>query len=125
MKFLVLSDHSVLMDGILARMNAADGGAIVAVGSRDDALLEQVQRHEPDVVIMEKTGLNNPSHCSLNLLFERYPNLILVEVNEATGELQLIGSQKMHPKGYTELISYLNKFRVEEKNQIEEVSEHQ
>ena len=106
-RFLFLSDHTVLMDGILANMGCPNSDVDIVIGDPVEPLMAQVIEYLPDVVVLAKTSLSQPSHCSLNLLFESFPNLVLVEVNEATGELQLIGSQKLQPKGVADLMQYL------------------
>lgn len=107
MKFLVLSDHSIMMDGIISRLSTAREDVFLHVGSRSERLGTQVERLKPDVVILEKSAMQVPGYCSLNTLFDAYPNLILVEVDPNTAELQIVGSQQLQPKGFSELMQYL------------------
>lgn len=107
MKYLIFSDHSILMDGILANMNNGHLDVVAVAGNPEADLLGQIKVHAPDVVFLEKKKLDSPYHCSLNLLFSAYPDLVLVEVDELTGGLQIIGSKTMMPKGLSETLAFL------------------
>ena len=104
------------MDGILAKLGQDAGAINIVVGDASEPLLGQVIEQAPDVVLLEKKTLLSPTHCSLNILFAAVPNLVLVEIDETTGELQFIGSQQMQPKGISDLLSYLNKVCISATN---------
>jgi DNA-binding NarL/FixJ family response regulator len=107
MNFLVISDHSIMMDGIISRLSSAREDVVFHVGNRTESLISQVSQYHPDVVIIDKEDINDSGYCSLNALFNAYPNMMLVEIDQNTAELQIIGSQQIQPKGFSDLMQYL------------------
>jgi hypothetical protein len=104
----VLSDQSLLMQGIISRLQSSVPAInlLIAETGKPD-VVEQWIALQPDMVILESKELSDPSIFPLNRLFANLPQLVVLEVNIETSTIQMIRSNQYSASGVADLLNVL------------------
>ena len=108
MNVSILSDQSLLTQGIISRLNnsvPALNIQTIEIGQAD--AVDQLVNSQPDVVILESKELSNSTVFPLNRLFSVLPHLVLIEVNIETSDIQVIRSNQYAASGITDMLDML------------------
>lgn len=104
----VLTDQSLLMQGITSRLQASVlASNIQIIETKPTEAFEKWVALQPDVVILESKELTDPLFCPLNRLFTSLPSLVVVEVNLQTSNIQVIRSSQFTASGVADLLHLL------------------
>ena len=108
MNVAILSDQSLLTQGILTRLNnSASLFHVESIEIGNPDAVERLFSSQPDVVILESKELSNSSIFPINRLFSVLPHLVLIEVNIETSDIQVIRSSQYTPSGITDMLNML------------------
>lgn len=104
----ILSDQSLLMQGIISRLQSSVPALNIQVAEMGQpGVVEKWIALQPDVVILESKELSDPSFCPLNKLFASLPHLVVLEVNLETSDIQVIRSDQYTASGVADLLHLL------------------
>ena len=104
----VLSNQSLLMQGIISRLqSSAPALNIQIVETSQPGVVEKWIALQPDVVILESKELSDSSSFPLNRLFACLPHLVILEVNLETSNIQVIRSDQYTASGVADLLNLL------------------
>jgi chemotaxis response regulator CheB len=108
MNVAILSDQSLLTQGIISRLhNSAPSINVQMVELGQPAVVEKLLAIQPDVIILESKELSNNSFCPLNHLFAAFPHLVVMEVNIETSDIQIIRSSQYAASGIGDMLTML------------------
>ena len=108
MLIAILSDQSLLTQGIISRLhNSASGLNVQMIELGQQDAIEKLIALQPDVVILESKDLSNPSIFPLNRLFSILPHLVVMEVNIETSDIQIIRSNQYTASGVADMLNML------------------
>ena len=108
MNVAILSDQSLLTQGIITRLHTSAPTLNVENIEIDQPdAFERLFNSHPDVVILESKELLNSTTFPLNRLFSVLPHLVLIEVNIETSDIQVIRSSQHSTSGITDLLNQL------------------
>jgi hypothetical protein len=104
----VLSDQSLLMQGIISRLQSSVPAINIQIAEiGQPGVVEKWIALRPDVVILESKQLTDPTFFSLNRLFACLPHLVVLEVNLETSNIQIIRSNQYAASGVADLLHLL------------------
>jgi hypothetical protein len=104
----VLTNQSLLMQGIISRLQASAFALNIQImETKPEEVLEKWIALQPDVVIIESKELSNPLFFPLNMLFTNLPSLVVMEVNIQTSNIQIIRSSQFTASGVADLLGLL------------------
>jgi hypothetical protein len=104
----VLTNQSLLMQGIISRLQASALALnIQIVETKPEEVLEKWIALQPDVVIIESKELSDPLFFPLNMLFTSLPSLVVMEVNIQASNIQVIRSSQFTASGVADLLGLL------------------
>lgn len=104
----VISNHSLLVEGIISRLRRSSpslGVEMVEIGEQN--VVEKIIALKPDMVIVESKEFSGQLSCPLNILFASLPSLVLIEVNIETSNIQIIRSSQYTASGVDDLLNLL------------------
>jgi hypothetical protein len=104
----VLSDQSLLMQGIISRLQSSAPALNIQVAYKGQPdVVEKWIALQPDVVLVESKELSDPDTFPLNRLFACLPQLVVMEVNLETSNIQIIRSSQYAASGVVDLLNML------------------
>ncbi len=104
--FAVISDHSLMMEGIISRLSLIEPPIIVhLMESAQKSVIEELVTTQPEVIIVESKILSNPVIFSLNRLFTELSRVVVIEVSLHSSIIQIIGSNQYEASSVSDLIS--------------------
>jgi len=105
---VVLNDQSLLMQGIISRLQASALALnLQLLEKKPSEVFEKWIALQPDVVILESKELSDPLFVPLNRLFTSLPSLVVIEVNIQSSNIQVIRSSQFTASGVTDLLDLL------------------
>jgi DNA-binding NarL/FixJ family response regulator len=108
-KVVVLTDYSLLAQGIASRLRQSSRSLEVeVVDFRQPGVLDTLIQLQPQVVIFESRDVESSSMCSLGSLFNALPNLVVVELNLDNSNIQLIRGGQYKAIDSTDLLRVLD-----------------
>jgi chemotaxis response regulator CheB len=108
MNVAILSDQSLLTQGIISRLhNSAPSVEVQMVEIDQPDVFEKLVGLQPDVVILESKELVNSAIFPMNQLFSVLPQLVIMEVNIETSDIQIIRSNQYAASGITDMLKML------------------
>ena len=108
-KVVVLTDYSLLVQGIASRLRqSAHSLEVELVDFRQANVLETLIKIQPQVVILESRDVEKSSMCSLGSLFEALPNLVVIELNLEKSNIHMIRGDQYQAMDSTDLLRVLD-----------------
>jgi chemotaxis response regulator CheB len=102
----ILSDQSLLMQGIISHLHRSAPTLnihVTEIGESD--VIEKWITLAPDVVILDSKELCDPSLFPLNRLFAGLPHVVVMKVNIETSDIQIIRSDQYTASGVSDFIN--------------------
>jgi hypothetical protein len=107
-KVVVLTDYSLLAQGIASRLRQSSRSLEVeVVDFRQADVLEEIIKMQPQVVIYGSRDVEKSNTCPLGSLFNALPNLMVIEVNLDNSNVQLIRSGQYNAADFSGLVRML------------------
>jgi len=99
MRVVVADDHSLFRDGIISLLEAADFDVIAQAGNGKEAL-EAVQRHKPDLALLDITMPEMDGLEALQLIKAEFPDMRVVMLTVSNEDKDLFAAIEMGADGY-------------------------
>jgi len=107
-KIVVLTDYSLLVQGIASRLRQSFHSLDVEeVDFNQPDLLQVLVQQNPQVIICGSYGQGQPLSCDLSSLFNLLPNLVVIEVNLENSNVQMIRSGQYNAADISGLVTML------------------
>jgi len=107
-KVVVLTDYSLLAQGIASRLRKSSRSLDVEVlDFRQANMLDELVKLQPQVVICGSRDLEKSELCPLGSLFNALPNLTVIEVSLDSSNIQLIRGGRYNAAEFSDLVSML------------------
>lgn len=107
-KVVVLTDYSLLAQGIASRLRQSSRSLdVIVLDFRQADVLNEVVRLQPQVVIYGSRDVEQSDRCPLGSLFNALPYLTVIELNLDSSNVQLIRGGQYNATDCTDLVSML------------------
>ena len=107
-KVVVLTDYSLLAQGITSRLRQSSSSLeVMVLDFRQANVMEELLRIQPQVVIYGSRDVEKSDRIPLGSLFNILPNLMVIELNLDNSNIQLIRGGQYNAADSTDLVSML------------------
>lgn len=107
-KVVVLTDYSLLAQGIASRLRQSSRSLeVVVLDFRQPNVMDELVRLYPQVVIYGSRDVEKSDRIPLGSLFNLLPNLMVIELNLDNSNVQLIQGGQYNATDCTDLVSML------------------
>jgi gamma-glutamyl phosphate reductase len=107
-KVVVLTDYSLLAQGIASRLRQSSRSLeVVVLDFRQADVMNELVRLQPQVVIYGSRDVEQSDRCPLGSLFNALPNLTVIELSLDSSNIQLIRGGQYNAADCTDLVSML------------------
>lgn len=107
-RIAILTDHSLLVDGIVSRLQESQESFELRVfDDKQPDLLKTIATYQPQVVILEEEGTAHRGTCSLFQLLNIFPRLVIICLRISQPEIQIIQSEPCPASGVGELMGII------------------
>lgn len=107
-KVVVLTDYSLLAQGIASRLRQSSRSLeVVVLDFRQADVMEELVNLRPQVVIYGSRDVEQSDRIPLGSLFNMLPNLMVIELNLDNSNIQLIRGGQYNAADSTDLVSML------------------
>ena len=97
---LVVDDHAVVREGLRAFLELQDGIAIAGEAADGEEAVEQAERLDPDVVLMDLVMPKLDGVAAMRVLRERVPNVRVIVLTSFLDEETLLPAPRAGAAGY-------------------------
>lgn len=77
-RIVVVDDHAIMRDGLTAMLGNEDGLEVVATAADGKAAIEVVDRHEPDLVLIDLSMPRTDGARAISVIKRRHPDVRVV-----------------------------------------------
>lgn len=77
-RIVVVDDHAIMRDGLTAMLGNEDGLEVVATAADGKAAIEVVDRHEPDLVLIDLSMPRTDGARAISVIKRRHPHVRVV-----------------------------------------------
>ena len=107
-KVVVLTDYSLLAQGIASRLRQSSRSLeVIVLDFRQANVLEELVKLQPQAVIYGSRDVEKSDQCPLGSLFNVLPNLMVIELSLDNSNIQLIRGGQYNAAEFTDLVSML------------------
>jgi len=107
-KVVVLTDYSLLAQGIASRLRQSSRSLeVVVLDFRQADVMNELVRLQPQVVIYGSRDVEQSDRCPLGSLFNALPNLTVIELSLDSSNIKLIRGGQYNAADCTDLVSML------------------
>jgi DNA-binding NarL/FixJ family response regulator len=100
LRVVAADDHALILGGIAAALENDPGFELVGLAANGLEVMPLVERHKPDVVLLDVRMPRMDGLASLELLRKKYPEVKVVMISVGTDEEQITAALSRGAAGY-------------------------
>ena len=108
-RVVILSGHSLFAEGIASSLRQKTTDLTIEVmDAREPDILFQIQKHQPDIVILDGGDATLRTNCPLDAILWAVPNLHIFRLDPDSEQIQIVTGQNRPAESVADLIEVLS-----------------
>lgn len=99
-RVLAVDDHPIMLDGLVAAVDAEPDMQMIAVASCGEEAIRQFRRHQPDVTLMDLEMPGMSGEEAIRAIHDEFPHAVILVLTTFKGDAQALRALKAGARGY-------------------------